>query len=724
MVPSKKHVPSHKQFVAVCALGLFILLLAGFNAANASLAPASSIELVSKSSSGTLGNAISASSDVSDDGIVVFASSASNLVTGDTNGLSDVFYRDTVLGTTKRISVSATGQQGNGGSTRPVISSDGRYIAFMSIASNLVAGDTNGSYDIFVYDRITEGIERVSVSSSGVQGDASSADPSISNDGRYVAFLSFATNFSANDPDFDVEDIYVHDRQTNQTQLVSVSSQGVKGNLRSYEPAISGNGQFVAFTSNANNLVANDTNGWWDVFVYNRNTGVTVRRSVDSGGVQSDRGGKTPSISNDGRYLAFVSTALIAGSIGENQVFLHDSSTNQTIWVSSGATKDSLDSQISDDGNYVVFESAAQLTNDPNYNSLFHIYRYSRLTQEIVLVSGLNGVFANNDAWYPALAADGSLVAFETLANNLVGGDNNNAQDIFLWRASFPPPTPTLNSISNADQNGDYTVSWSSSTGAVDYLLQEQLNNGSWSTLDTIVGTSYAASGRANGSWCYRVQARNNAGNSPWSNIQCTAVNAVFSISGRVTENGTGNPIVGVTITTNKGQTALTNSSGNYIISGLASDTYTVVASKSGYGFVPIAPSVTVPPSQTGIDFIGAGAADVYNTPFLTDVQLEDYDSMNVDQIRQFLASHNSYFRQSIQDYDGVIFDPAEAIASAASLYQINPKVLLATLEKENNGVTRTTRPSNSQMRFLMGCGVLPNTARQQLTCAAERFRS
>ena len=118
-----------------------------------------------------------------------------------------------------------------------------------------------------------------------------------------------------------------------------------------------------------------------------------------------------------------------------------------------------------------------------------------------------------------------------------------------------------------------------------------------------------------------------------------------------------------------------------------------------------------------------AAETPAYNTPFLTDAQLEQHGAMTAAEVRAFLASRGSYFRQTIPDSDGVLFDPATVIASAAAQYRINPKVLLATLQKEHSGVTRTTRPSESQMAFLMGCRT-PTTARQQLACAAERFRS
>ncbi|MCP4537501.1 MAG: peptidoglycan DD-metalloendopeptidase family protein [Chloroflexi bacterium] len=134
-----------------------------------------------------------------------------------------------------------------------------------------------------------------------------------------------------------------------------------------------------------------------------------------------------------------------------------------------------------------------------------------------------------------------------------------------------------------------------------------------------------------------------------------------------------------------------------------------------------IQPTVIVDSRTT--DAWNAISDPIYNTAFLTDAQLESYNAMTADQIRQFLIDQGSYFRQSIQDVDGTTFDPAEVIAQAANLYRINPQVILATLEKENSGVTRTTRPSDAAMRFLMGC-VSSSTARQQLMCAAERFRA
>jgi Tol biopolymer transport system component len=163
--------------------------------------------------------------------------------------------------------VDSAGVQGDGPSYFPSISSDGRYVAFESTASNLVPDDTNDTWDVFVHDRQTGQTTRVSVDSAGVQGDGPSYFPSISSDGRYVAFESLSTNLVPNDTN-DMWDIFVHDRQTGQTSRVSVDSASVQGNSDSYLSSISSSGRYVTFMSLSNNLVPNDTNDTWDVFVH------------------------------------------------------------------------------------------------------------------------------------------------------------------------------------------------------------------------------------------------------------------------------------------------------------------------------------------------------------------------------------------------------------------------------------------------------------------------
>jgi len=220
-------------------------------------------------------NSWSDSGSVSADGrFVAFTSNASNLVHGDTNKLPDVFVRDVRTGKTTRVSVTSAGNQGVGkrysnGSNAPTISSDGRRIAFHSDMRNLVPGDTNGVFDIFVHDRLTGKTQRVSVSSSGRQANAECGPGmSFSADGRYVAFNSLATNLVAND-DNDITDVFIRDLRTNRTQLVSLGmhGQGDDASWIGLGNAFTRDGRHLLFASWAANLVPGDTNGVADVFL-------------------------------------------------------------------------------------------------------------------------------------------------------------------------------------------------------------------------------------------------------------------------------------------------------------------------------------------------------------------------------------------------------------------------------------------------------------------------
>jgi uncharacterized repeat protein (TIGR01451 family) len=228
---------------------------------------------------------------------------------------------------TTRVSVDSAGAEGNngGGYYRPSFSADGRYVTFQSWASNLVANDTNEMPDIFVRDRSTGQTTRVSVDSAGNQGSLESRYPAISADGRYVAFQSKASNLVANDTGW--EDIFVHDRTTSQTTRVSVDSTGAQSNGMSYFSSISADGRFVAFQSLASNLVANDTNGKQDIFVHDRTANQTTRMSVDSAGAQGNDRSRLPSINANGRYVAFESDAsnLVTGDLNTYaDIFVHD----------------------------------------------------------------------------------------------------------------------------------------------------------------------------------------------------------------------------------------------------------------------------------------------------------------------------------------------------------------------------------------------------------------
>jgi Tol biopolymer transport system component len=268
---------------------------------------------VSISSAGSQGDLLSALPSISGDGrFVAFQSFATNLVPGDTNGRGDVFVRDRLLGTTERVSLDSSGAQGNDDSASYglSISADGRYVVFESAATNLVPGDTGFWPDIFVRDRRLGTTERVSVDPAGLQANSWSTYSSISADGRFVAFQSYATNLVASDTN-GYGDVFVRDRWMGTTVLASVDSTGSQGNRDSSLPSISADGRFVAFQSGAWNLVSGDTNGVVDMFVRDLQQGTTERVSVSSQGIQGDYATDLPAdsqshwISADGRYVAF-----------------------------------------------------------------------------------------------------------------------------------------------------------------------------------------------------------------------------------------------------------------------------------------------------------------------------------------------------------------------------------------------------------------------------------
>jgi Tol biopolymer transport system component len=397
---------------------------------------------VSVASGNIEANAASNGPAISADGRwVAFASSASNLVPGDTNNADDVFVHDRQTRTTTRVSVGPGGIQGNGVSHSPAISADGRYVAFVSIAGTLVDKDTNHALDIFVHDRVTGITMRVSVGPGDVQGDLDSRSPTISADGRFVAFDSIATNLVDDDSN-GVSDAFVHDRQTGLTTRVSVASDGAQANGSSGSSSISADGRWVAFASGASNLVPDDTNGVGDVFVHDRQTGTTTRVSLGAGGLEGNRSSGVPSTSGDGRRVAFQSAAtnLVPGDTnGQDDVFVHDVLTQTTTRASLGPGGVEYPQQawsefpaISADGRRVVFDSAAPLVQGDD-NGFDDVFVYDIATKTLARASvGPMNVQGDQHSYSQAISADGRWVAFASWASNLVAGDTNQYGDIFI----------------------------------------------------------------------------------------------------------------------------------------------------------------------------------------------------------------------------------------------------------------------------------------------------
>jgi Tol biopolymer transport system component len=393
------------------------------------------------------GQADDASYDVSVSGdgrYVAFESWATNLVPGDTNDRADVFVHDLVTRQTTRVSLASDGTEGNHWSSNPSISADGRYVAFYSYASNLVSGDTNGKADIFVRDRETHQTTRVSVDSHGLQANDNSWNVSISADGRYVAFLSYASNLVPGDTNScsiytggRCPDVFVHDRGTQQTTRVSVASDGTQSNNESGQPSIAADGRYVAFYSSGSNLVPGDSNGRGDVFVHDRQTGGTVRVSVASDGTEGNGWSLWPAISAGGRYVAFESGAsnLVAGDTnGSYDIFVHDRQTGETtrVSVASDGTQGNDDSgndgelthSISADGRYVAFQSRASNLVDGDNNGREDVFIHDRQTSRTTLVSvAMGGGVGNDRSILSSISADGRHVAFTSVASDLVPGD-------------------------------------------------------------------------------------------------------------------------------------------------------------------------------------------------------------------------------------------------------------------------------------------------------------
>jgi Tol biopolymer transport system component len=335
--------------------------------------------------------------------LLAFESPSTDLVPGDTNNAPDIFVQDRASGRTTRVSVSSSGAQSHGLATWPSLSADGCYVAFMSDAPDLVPGDTNGRMDVFIHDRRSGRTRLGSVSSLGLQPDHHSMRPSLSGDGRLVAFESLATNLVVGDTN-GAQDVFVHDLLTGATWRVSVGPGGLQADGNSFSPCLSADGTKVAFTSAANNLVGGVTSTTFDVFVHDLQTGTTVRATLGLGGSEPDDSSASAVLSGDGRLVAF-------GSRASNLV--------------PGDTNNSTD--------------------------IFVVDLRAGWTRRVSV--GRGGAEAHGDSEYPAISADGRTVAFCSRASDLVPGDTNGWADVFVH--DLASGSTTRGSVSTAGAEGD-----------------------------------------------------------------------------------------------------------------------------------------------------------------------------------------------------------------------------------------------------------------------------
>jgi Tol biopolymer transport system component len=442
-------------FAAAAALGALVAAAPALGAV---------AERISVSTTGEQGNGASSSAAMSADGrYTAFVSFASNLVPSDTNNGCDVFVRDNSNGVVERVSVSSTGAQVDTGFScdAPAISGDGRFVAFHSDGAGLVPNDTTTNSDVFVRDRALGTTERASVGADGEtpigNGTAhgNSLDPDISADGRFVAFMSSGRNLIAGRELFETH-VYVRDRFTGTTEVVSERPDGQSTNGAAAQPSLSADGRYVAFASSSEGLVPGDDNLGFDIFVRDRATGSTTAASVSSTGalpqyISWRPESLQPSISTDGRYIAFSSNArdLVPGDdFNDVDVFVRDrvgGTTRMASITSSGEQAfggDSAGPSISADGRFVAFHSSAgNLSPGGGFG-----------TTDIVVFDGVSNItkpltigrdFDEDDSVFPSLTADGSQVAFTSRNNDLVSDDTNGVADVFrstiTWSDDVPP---------------------------------------------------------------------------------------------------------------------------------------------------------------------------------------------------------------------------------------------------------------------------------------------
>lgn len=411
--------------------------------------------LVSAGKAGKGGDGNSLEPAISADGrFVAFSSRARNLNSAAKSGRRQIFVKDVKTGAVTLASRAdgAAGAVADGNSYDPSVSADGRYVAFASWAENLSAEDAAFN-DVFVRDLLTGTTTLVSRAAgpAGAAGDSESTDPSISADGRHVAFVSSANNLTADDARTAQTDIFVRDLDTSVTELVSRASgaTGAAGTDYSFEPSISAEGRFIAFSSRAQ-LDPEDfdeSSFPQDVFVRDRAAAITVLVSRASGptGKPSDVESSSPAISADGTHVAFASDAKLTGQRGyDRNVFVRDLAAGTTRLVSVGDEGKAGDAKrlpsISADGRYVAFQTRSDELSPADADARVDVFvrdMTKGLTVTVSRASGTLGVPADGPSSTPSISADGKTIAFDSRATNLSAADQDGAADVFLRRVVY-----------------------------------------------------------------------------------------------------------------------------------------------------------------------------------------------------------------------------------------------------------------------------------------------
>jgi Tol biopolymer transport system component len=400
-------------------------------------AAAQHLELVDVGEDGSPGKGLACGAlSVSDDGNrIAFMSASPGLVATDTDNLRDIFVRDRALATTVMVSISSAGISADKDCNSSRISADGAFVVFSSDSGLLVSGDNNKRLDVFVHELATGVTTRVSVNASGVEGNDDSFDPSISEDGRYVAFTSLASNLVSGDSNF-VSDVFVVDRKTGTVERASLSSGGKELNGPSDQGEISRDGRHVVFTTYATNVDAADPDSLQDVYQRDLDAGTTMLVSVNSAGQKNDETAFRGAISDDGQLVAFVSTSSIfvpGDAFSTLDVFVRDlvAGTTTTVCLDNdgnfrtgnGGPVDSNAPWLSGDGSFVVFSTRAEdlLLGDAN-GSEDVVARAPALGMNTLQSVADDGTQADRFCNLPTCSRDGRFIAFYSQTMTLIPG--------------------------------------------------------------------------------------------------------------------------------------------------------------------------------------------------------------------------------------------------------------------------------------------------------------
>ena len=408
----------------------------------APMSPQAALELISINSDEGQGNGISGNNDlpsaVSEDGrYVMFISNATNLAPGDTGADNDVFVRDRTNGTTERVSVSSTGAQANSQVSRADMSGDGRYVIFLSDDDTLVPGDDHPGQDIFIRDR-QAGTTQFALPGIGGTADFGFGTDriAISGNGRYIAFHTYGA--LSKEDTVGVRDIYVYDRDTGAIDFITDNDSASRGH--SFNPSISDDGRYVAYHSMADDLVIGDTNEHMDVFVFDRQTRLVERVSLTNSGGEPNNDSLEASISNDGRYVSYTSEAsnLAPQDTDANQdIYVYDRETHftQLVSVRSDETRPTPNSEGSASRDSRISGNGRYVTFQSDLP--LDTADTNILTDIYVrdLATGATEWISRSGGGYnyaPAINNSGQYIAFASTSDRMVSNDSNDKTDIFL----------------------------------------------------------------------------------------------------------------------------------------------------------------------------------------------------------------------------------------------------------------------------------------------------